>query len=147
MMLAILGLLLALASPLLLLPIEQFLPHPHIIEEAVKLAIVVMIIKSEPPPGWHAVTPRTVVSGNKWPYIFLAGFLFAVSESILYLTNIFSIGNLMLFPKRLLLTGILHTSTVVLMYFSGRKSYLGLVVGFVGAILVHYLFNLWVLNL
>lgn len=49
----------------------------------------------------------------------------------------------MVFPKRLVLTGGLHTGTVMLMYFLGRKSYLGLAVGFVGAVLIHYFFNLW----
>ena len=133
---AILGLLLALASPLLLLPIEKFLPYPHFIEEAVKLVIVVMMIKAE-----------KEVKKDLAVWAFMAGFLFTVSESILYLTNIFALGNYMLFPKRLILTGGLHTGTVMLMYLLGRKSYLGLGLGFIGAVLIHYFFNLWVVRL
>ena len=53
----------------------------------------------------------------------------------------------MAFPKRLVLTGGLHTGRVMLMYFLGRKNYLGLAVGFVGAVLIHYFFNLWVVGL
>jgi len=134
--LAILGLLLALASPLLLLPIEKFLPYPHFIEEAVKLVIVVMMTKAE-----------KEVKKDLAVWVFMAGFLFAMSESILYLTNIFALGNYMLFPKRLILTGGLHTGTVMLMYLLGRKSYLGLGLGFIGAVLIHYFFNLWVVRL
>ena len=136
MILAILGLLLALASPLLLLPVEKFLPYPHFIEEAVKLVIVVMMIKTE------KQTKKSL-----WVWVFLAGFLFTVSESILYLINIFALGNYMLFPKRLVLTGGLHTGTVMLMYLLGRKKYAGLAVGFVGAVVIHYFFNLWVAGL
>lgn len=159
MMLAILGLLLALASPLLLLPVEKFFPYPHFIEEGIKLVIVLMILRTEraketprkPRLRRGGVTRRgsseveELASG--WPWVFLAGFLFAVSESILYLVNIFALGDLMIFPKRLALTGSLHTSTMMLMYFLGRKSYLWLGVGFVGAVLSHYLFNLWVASL
>ena len=130
---AILALLFSLTAPLFLLPIERFLPYPHFIEEAVKLLIVLMIIKAA-----RQEKERFTV------WVFMAGFLFAVSESILYLMNIFALGNFMLLPQRLLLTGILHTSTMMLMYFLGRKNYAGLAVGFVGAVLIHYFFNLWV---
>ena len=131
-MLIVVALLLALASPFLLLPIEKLLPYPHFIEEAVKLVIVIMMIKTE-----------TQIKENLWVWVFTAGFLFAVSESILYLMNIFALGNLMLFPQRLAMTGGLHTSTMMFMYFLGRKNYWGLTVGFVGAVLIHYFFNLW----
>ena len=131
-MLVVVALLLALASPFLLLPIEKLLPYPHFIEEAVKLVIVIMMIKTE-----------TQIKENLWVWVFTAGFLFAVSESILYLMNIFALGNLMLFPQRLAMTGGLHTSTMMFMYFLGRKNYWGLTVGFVGAVLIHYFFNLW----
>lgn len=136
MRLTILGLLLALTSPLLLLPIEKFLPYPHFIEEAVKLVIVGMIIETE-----------GQTKENLWVWVFMAGFLFAISESVLYLINIFAFGDFMLFPKRLVLTGVLHAGTIMLMYFLGRKNYVGLVVGFAGAVIIHYLFNLWVANL
>ena len=80
-------------------------------------------------------------------WVVMAAFLFAISESIFYLTNIFALGDLMIFPKRLVLTGGLHTGTMMLMYFLGRKNYLGLLIGFVGAVLIHYFFNLWVMGL
>lgn len=133
---AILGLLISLVSPLLLLPIEKFLPYPYFIEEAVKLLIVGIIIKAE-----------RKENKNFAVWVFVAGFLFTISESILYLVNIFALGDFMVFPKRLVLTGGLHTVTMMLMYFLGRKKYVGLVAGFIGAILIHYCFNLWVARL
>lgn len=131
MILVVLGLLLALVSPLLLLPIEKLLPFPHIIEEVVKLLIVGMIIKRE---------RQTKESFGAW--VFMAGLIFATSESILYLANIFALGNSILFSQRLALTSSLHISTMMLMYFLGRKNYVGLAAGFVGAVVIHYLFNM-----
>lgn len=133
---AILGLLLALTSPFLLLPVERFLPYPHFIEEAVKLGIVAMILKAE-----------REAKGSLWIWVVMAGFLFAMTESILYLMNIFALDNLMLFPKRLILTGGLHTGTMMLMYFLGRKNYMGFAAGFIGVVIIHYFFNLWVTRL
>lgn len=136
MILIILGLLISLASPLLLLPIEKLLPYPHFIEEAVKLAVVVIMIRAE-----------KEIKESLAVWVFTAGFLFTVSESILYLTNILALGNYMLFPIRLVLTGGLHTGTIMLMYVLGRKNNFGLLLGFMGAIIIHYSFNLWVINL
>ena len=149
MTLPILGLLLALTSPLLLLPVEKFLPYPHFIEEAVKLVIVVMILKAVKTPRTAARSDHSNLEGlrNPWVWVFMAGFLFAISESVFYLMNIFALGDFMAFPKRLVLTCGLHTGTMMLMYFLGRKNYVGLVVGFVGAISIHYFFNLWVASL
>lgn len=132
----ILGLLISLVSPLFILPIENLLPYPHFIEEAVKLVVVVVMIKIE----------KQIRKGVA-SWALMAGFLFTISESILYLTNIFALGNYILFPKRLVLTGGLHTGTVMLMYFLGRKNYIGLAAGFIGAIIIHYFFNLWVARL
>lgn len=132
---AILALLFSLTAPLFLLPIEKILPHPHFIEEAVKLLIVLMILRAE-----------RKEKENFTVWVFMAGLLFAVSESIFYLVDIFALGDFMVFPKRLVLTSGLHVGTVMLMYFLGRKNYLGLVTGFAGAVLIHYFYNL-VVNL
>lgn len=130
----ILGLLVALSSPLILLPIEKFLPYPSFIEEFVKLIIVLIVIKA-------------ARQFSSWVWVLIAGFLFALSESILYLINIFALGDLTLFPKRLILTSGLHICTMILMYFLGKKSYLGLLIGFIVAILIHHFFNLLMANI
>jgi len=135
MELAILGLLISLVSPIFLLPIEKLLPYPYFIEEAVKLVVVLLIIKSE------VETKKSLLA-----LVFLGGILFTLSESVFYLVNIFALGDLMVFPKRLVLTGGLHTWTAMSMYFLSRKSYLGLMAGFIGAVVIHYFFNLWVVG-
>jgi len=135
MELAILGLLISLVSPIFLLPIEKLLPYPYFIEEAVKLVVVLLIIKSE------VETKKSLLA-----LVFLGGILFTLSESVFYLVNIFALGDLMVFPKRLVLTGGLHTGTAMSMYFLSRKSYLGLMAGFIGAVVIHYFFNLWVVG-
>ena len=126
----VLALLFSLASPLFLLPIEKFLPYPYLLEELAKLLIVRLIIKKKNLGLWQLVS-----------FSVLAGFLFAFSESVLYLTDIFALGDFSLFSRRLFLTGSLHTGTMLLISLSGRKSRLGLVLGFLGAVLVHFLFN------
>jgi len=135
MELAILGLLISLVSPIFLLPIEKLLPYPYFIEEAVKLVVVLLIIKSE------VETKKSLLA-----LVFLGGILFTLSESVFYLVNIFALGDLMVFPKRLVLTGGLHTWTAMSMYFLSRKSYLGLMAGFIRAVVIHYFFNLWVVG-
>ncbi len=129
----VLGLLLALISPLLLMPVEKLLPYPYLIEELVKLLIVLLIIK--------AVKPSVL-------WVMLAGFLFAISESVLYLRNIFILGDLAIFPKRLLMAGGLHISTMVLMYLLARSrlEWFGLLIGFGSAVLFHYFFNFWIMS-
>ncbi len=126
----ILALLIAISSPLFLLPLEKILPFPYIIEESVKLVIVGIIIKAE-----------NETKNNFLIWVILAGILFAISESIFYLVNIFIVGDLMLFPKRLLFTGILHVGTILLFYVFVKKGRLWAVAGFIGAIFIHYLYN------
>ena len=135
-MYSIIALLIAFISPLVLLPIEQMLPYTFIIEELVKLFLVILII----------------LEGKKckksfWGIIFLIGFLFTISESILYLVNIIPTGNYSLFPLRIILTGSLHSGTTLLMYGLGKKSIVLLIIGFILAVLIHYFFNLWVVGL
>lgn len=125
----ILALLASLSAPLFLIPIEKFLPYPYLIEELIKLIIVGVIIKAE------NKTKNFII------WVILAGILFSISESIFYLVNIFANGNLILFPKRLILTGVLHLGTILLLYVSLRKNLFWATVGFSSAILIHYLYN------
>ena len=129
--LAVLGLVFSLASPLLLIPIEKILPWPYVIEEVVKLIIVVQIIKAENKTGKKL---------GFW--ILSAGVLFTVSESILYLINIFALGDISLLGKRMLFTGILHIGTFYLLYKFGRKNFYSMSLSLFLAIGIHYLFNL-----
>lgn len=123
----ILGLLFALALPLLLVVVEKVLPYPHWVEEFGKLMVVMVMMKSgDDDLGWW------VVGG---------GFLFALSESVFYLSNIFALGDFGMFSNRLMLTSLLHIGTMLVIYLLGKKSGKGLGFGFLIAVGVHYVFN------
>ncbi len=125
----------ALILPLILIPIEKILPYPHIIEELAKLMLVLMIYQKEK-------QLNKLLSF----FVILSGVLFTLSESIFYLINIFNLGNLTIFPTRLLLTGILHMSTLMTMYL-GRKNNVSLLIALFFSIIIHYLYNLWAAGL
>ena len=129
---SVIPLLMSLSAPLLLIPIEKIFPYPHLVEELAKLLIVMVIIKQEKQ------------FNRSFVFIaFLAGGLFTLSESVFYLINIFALGNLSLFPKRLLFTGFLHIATIMLMYVAGRKSRAWLIFGFCLSTIIHFGYNAW----
>ena len=125
-------LIIALALPLLLIPVEQVWPFPYLIEELVKLGLVFLIFNK----GKKIRKPLI--------WVILAGIVFTLSESVLYLMNFFTLGSMSNFLARLLLTGGLHVGTMVLMYLFAAKSRKWLFLALPLAILVHYFFSLWV---
>lgn len=127
------ALLIAFVAPLILLPIEKVLPYPYIFEELIKLSALLLILSDK--------------KNRKWVWAFLVGFLFTVSESFLYLSNFFMTENFSLFPLRIFLTGILHIGTTLLMYWVGRKSSIYLLLGFVCAVVIHYFYNIVIINI
>lgn len=131
MKLIVIALLISLSAPLLLLPVEKLLPYPYVIEELLKLIIVSLIYQS---------AKDKKVELSKW--VIIAAMLFAVSESIFYLVNIFALGNFSLFPQRLLLTGTLHLGTFLILYRVIRENYFWLAGGITASILIHYFYNL-----
>ncbi|MCX6782805.1 MAG: PrsW family glutamic-type intramembrane protease [Candidatus Levybacteria bacterium] len=126
----IFSLLLALISPIFLLPIEHVFNYPYVIEELIKFFAISLIIKQSKHTG-----------NNYLIFAILVGVLFTISESILYLVNFLSDGTLMFFPQRLFFTGILHCSTCALIYILGKKNWLFLILGLAISILIHYYFN------
>lgn len=128
-------LLLALIFPLLLIPVEKILPYPHIVEEIAKLALVLMIFYEEKRLNRHLSF-----------FVLLSGIFFTLSESIFYLINIFSLGDLTMIPKRFLLTGILHMGTLIIIYLFGRKNNASLLIAIFFSIFIHYQYNLWAGN-
>lgn len=112
--------------PILLIPIEAVLPYPYIVEEIIKFIVILSFFK--------------IIKKNLSAPI-LGGFLFAFTETILYILNIISRGQPYLIFQRLLFTGIMHISTMVLIYLGIKKS---LKIGFLALVLsiaIHYLFN------
>jgi len=121
---------LAVAAPFLLWPVEILFPYPHLLEEVLKLVMVLLILKK---PGSF---PGKITFG------LASGVLFAVSESILYFLIIFQIGQPALFFQRLALTIPLHAITIIVMLLSGLKKKELVIVGFLLAVILHYLYNL-----
>ena len=134
---SVIPLLMSLTAPLLLIPIENIFPYPYLIEEPTKLLIVLVILSQE------KQFSRPFVS-----IAFLAGAFFTLSESIFYLINIFALGDLSIFPRRLLLTGILHLGTIMLMYVAGRKKNpVCLALALFLSIVIHFGYNLWMASM
>ncbi len=120
----------AVVAPLLLWPIELFFPYPYLIEEIAKTLLITPLLDHQQ----KSAQIKTVV---------LLGFLFAFSESVLYL---FNIGDLTVFIKRLLITIPLHTVTFLLIFLPTLKNKKLLPLGTTLAILVHYLCNFYIEN-
>lgn len=124
--------LLALILPLILIPIEKILPYPHIVEELVKLTLVLMIYQKE-----------KQLKKSLLFILLLSGLFFTLSESIFYLINIFALGDLTVIPIRLLLTGTMHIGTLMIMYLFGRKNNVSLLISLYLSISIHFYYNLW----
>jgi len=121
---------LAAAAPFLLWPVEILFPYPHLFEEILKLILVLLILKSS------GKVSKKIILGVK------LGIVFAFSESILYFLNIFQIGQPSLFFQRLALTIPLHATTIIVILLSGWKKKELMIIGFLLAVVLHYLYNL-----
>jgi hypothetical protein len=127
-------LVLSLALPLLLWPIEQFFPYPHLVEEMAKSLIAIFLAND------RQITAKSII----WPII--CGFLFALSETMFYLLNFIKLGHFSDLFKRILLTGCLHIGTLLLVYLGAKKNYFFLLLSFFTAVFIHYTFNLLASN-
>ncbi len=126
--------LVAAIAPFLIWPIEIFFPYPHVIEEMTKALLIFFLLKS--------TDNRQKIYGA-----ILVGFLFAFSENVLYMLNIFSAGNPQELILRFVLTMPMHivTSVVILSLslIDKRLIFLGIILaGF-----IHYFFNIYVSSL
>ena len=114
----------SLVGPFLLWPLEYFLPYPYIIEELFKVFVV------------------KLVKGNVKTFL-LAGVIFALTETILYSININLLGRPTLFLARLISTSLLHSITFLIIFkFSEKKN--AIFIGFLVAVLIHYLYNRYI---
>lgn len=122
----------SLAAPLVLIPIEQVLPWPEVIEETVKLAGVFLLAKTT-----HS---RKKYFLSAW----LLAVVFALSETMLYLANIFLLGNLDDIARRLVFTTALHLATVTILsagVWIGREKKWTITLFFISAVLLHIAYN------
>lgn len=118
----------SLILPFILWPIEQVLPYPYIIEEIAKGSLVYLILGN----------PR---KASRIKMAIAVGALYAFSESVLYLFNIFAVGSLSTLFQRLAITVPLHIITTLVILFPALKDKRLIVVGVILAGIIHYLFN------
>ena len=115
--------------PFILLPIIKVTGYSEIIEELAKMLIVLLLVLRIPNNRY-----RIIVS-------IIFGLLFGLSESILYLNNIFHVGDMAVFWNRLLLTVPLHIVTVLVILLPALKNKKLIILGYILALIIHYLFN------
>ena len=130
MITVILVLLFSLAAPLPLLVVEKFLPYPFVVEELIKLIFVLILISEE-----------KKLKKNLFPVVVICGILFSISESIFYLLNILALQTYSVFFERIIFTGIVHISTFIIILFFARKKKYWWILGFMIAIIIHFLYN------
>ena len=120
--------------PLILIYIIHFTGYSEVIEELAKAFVVLFLILKLPKLKWQILA--TIIFG----------FLFGLSESVFYLSNIFQIGNLSIFWWRFLTAVPMHIVTSLVILFFARFSKKFIFIGFVLAVILHILFNLLILN-
>jgi len=123
--------LLALALPFLVWPIELFFPYPHIVEEIAKGILIYLIVASAD-------------KVNKIAAVAVVGVLFALSESVLYLFNIYLVGTSATLLQRFAVTTGLHVVTSLVIFLPTIKSKKLIVLGVVLAGIIHYYFNFYI---
>lgn len=121
--------LLALVSPLFLWPVELLLPFPYILEEIVKALLIYPIAHSD------------LKYTDKVKVTIILAVLFSLTESVMYLTNIFQAGTISTFILRLFVTTTLHVATSLIILVPSIRTKYGIILGLLGAIVIHYLFN------
>lgn len=118
-----------LVLPLLLIPLVKFTGYSEIVEEIAKALVVLFLILKLPS---HK---KQIFAGIGF------GFLFGFSENMLYLNNIFQLGDFSVFWQRLLWAVPMHIITILVMVFASLGRKWGLIFGLAGAIILHALFN------
>ena len=118
-----------LVLPLVLIPLIKLVGYSEIVEEIAKALVVLFLILKLPNHKWQIIVGAVF------------GLLFGLSENMLYLTNIFQLGDFSVFWSRFILTVPMHIVTVLVMVLSGMASRWFLMFGFVAAIVLHIVIN------
>ena len=119
--------LIAAFTPFLLYPIELLLPYPYLIEEVAILILILPLLKES--------------TSTQVKMAIVIGILFTFSESVLYTFNMAAVGTPATLILRIATTGILHVATPLLMILGYHLFKRGIIVGFIFAVIVHYIFN------
>ena len=115
--------------PFALFPIELFLPYPYLVEEVAKAVLVLFLVR------------EGVKTKEGLVFSIIFGVLFALSETVLYIFNIHSVGNIGVLLLRFAVTAPLHafTTAVIFIFTSTNKKFF--LLGLLIAIVLHFLFN------
>ena len=125
---------------MILIPIVKITGFSEVLEEISKALAIFFLILNLP-----KIKQKIVLA-------ILFGFLFGLSESFFYLTNIFQVGDFNIFWQRLLFVVPMHILTVLIILLPGlvsrkfmpARKFLGaglFILGLAGAIVVHLVFN------
>ncbi len=119
-------------APFIVWPIEIFFPYPHIVEELAKALLIFFLLL------------RPSSNTKKISGVFLIGFIFAFSETVLYLFNILPLGNPQILLLRFLLTIPMHILTSYVILISAMIDKRLIFLGIILAAFIHYFFNIYV---
>ena len=120
--------LIALIGPIVLIPIEKVLPYPYILEEIVKVIMVFLILS-------------TTGKIFQIKLATFAGFFFALSENIFYLSspNLYTSPDI--FLKRFFLVSLLHIITILAILIPSQKYRFLILPATLIAMFIHYFYN------
>ena len=117
--------------PFLVWPVEFIFPYPFIVEEVAKGALIYFVATSQE-------------KIDKLKMVAVIGVFFAFSETVLYLFNIYLVGNISTLLQRLAITTSLHVVTSLVIYLPAIKDKKLIVLGVILAGILHYFFNFYV---
>src|SRR3989339_850390 len=123
-----------LVLPAVLIPIVKITNYSEIVEEIAKALIVLLLILRLP-------SLKLRLAGA-----IAFGFLFGLSENFLYLNQIFQFGDFSVLWQRFLWTVPMHFTTVLVMTLAGMGKKWFLILGLIGAVILHMLFNSLIVN-
>lgn len=123
-----------LVLPMFLVFVVRYTGYSEIFEEAAKALVVFFVILKLPKFKLQALAAV------------IFGFLFGMSESMLYLNNIFQIGNFSVFWQRLFLTIPMHIATVLIMLYFAALNKKFVIFGALIAIAFHLFFNQFIVE-
>ncbi len=124
-----------LVLPAILIPVVALTENTVLVEELAKSIVVIFVIYKLP-SGYAKLLAALVF-----------GLLFGLSESMLYLNNIFQAGDLSVFGQRLLYTVPMHALTVIVMTILSMPSKWLMPIGIALAIGIHTEFNVYIVSI
>ena len=117
-------------APFVAWMIEQVIPLPFVVEEVIKMFLVLLYRGND--EGWR----------YRMRLGMMIGIIFALSESIFYLSMILSSGSFWVYLTRLAYTIPMHVVTSLFIVFSFRnKRKWSILIGLFAACVLHWLYN------